>query len=84
MPDDATLAYMYSPFDAEVMGRFKDRVVQDFARRGITLLYWNPQFVEVFLDDPRFSTHVVDLRSVLDPRIQGTHRRFAVVRLPPA
>ena len=84
MPDDATLAYMYSPFDAAVMARFRDHVAERFARSGVTLLYWNPQFVDVFFDDPRFDTHLVELRSVLDPRIQGMHRRFAVVRLAPA
>jgi Methyltransferase domain len=83
LPDDATLAYLYSPFGAKVMGRFKDHVAERFARSGITLLYWNPQFVDVFFADRRFTTHLVDLRSVLDPRIRGTHRRFAVVRLPP-
>jgi hypothetical protein len=84
MPDDATLAYLYSPFGAETMRAFKDHVAARFAPAGITLLYWNPQFVEVFFDDPRFRTHMVDLIAVLDPRIQGMHRRFAVVELPPA
>jgi SAM-dependent methyltransferase len=84
LPDDATLAYMYSPFNAATMARFKEHVAERFAGKDITLLYWNPQFVDAFFDDPRFSTHMVDLRSVLDPRIQGTHRRFAVVRLAPA
>jgi hypothetical protein len=84
MPDDATLAYMYSPFGAAVLGRFKDHIAERFEGRGITALYWNPQFVDIFFDDPRFSTHMVDLVSVLDPRIEGTHRRFAVIRRPPA
>lgn len=83
MPDDATVAYMYSPFDASVMARFKEHVAERFAARGLTLLYWNPQFVDLFFGDERFRTHLVDLRSVLDPRIDGTHRRFAVVRLSP-
>jgi hypothetical protein len=84
MPDDATLVYMYSPFDAAVMARFKEHLAERFAAKGLTLLYWNPQFVEVFLADRRFDVGMVELRSVLDPRIDGTHRRFAVVRLSPA
>lgn len=83
MPHDATLVYMYSPFGAEIMARFKERLADQFAGKGIKLLYWNPQFVDVFLADPRFSTYSVELRAVLDPRIEGTHRRFAVVRLAP-
>ena len=81
MPDDATVAYMYSPFGVEIMGRFKERVAEEYAGRGVTLLYWNPQFVEVFLADSRFDTEVHELPSGLDPRLQGMHRRFAVVRL---
>jgi hypothetical protein len=81
MPDDATIGYMYSPFGLEIMGRFKQRIAERDTGRRFELLYWNPQFVEVFLGDPRFDTEVLDLPSELDPRLRGMHRRFAVVRL---
>jgi hypothetical protein len=81
MPADATLAYLYSPFSRDVMRRFKEHLVERFGHRGITALYWNPQFVDVFDEDPRWSTNSVELVEVRDPRIAGTHRRYAVLRL---
>jgi len=81
MPADATLGYMYSPFDAAVMGRFKEHVARRFAGRGFRLLYWNPQFVAVFVGDPRFETQVVELPPGTDSRLQGTHRRYASIAL---
>ena len=83
MPDDATLVYMYSPFSADVMRRFKAHLFERFAHRGITLLYWNPDFVGVFEDDARWSTNLVELVDVVDRRIAGAHRRYAVVTLEP-
>jgi 16S rRNA A1518/A1519 N6-dimethyltransferase RsmA/KsgA/DIM1 with predicted DNA glycosylase/AP lyase activity len=84
LPDDATVAYMYNPFGYELTARFKERLAERYAGHRFTLLYWNPEFVEAFLGDPRFDTEVLSLPPGLDPRLEGTHRRFAVVRLAPA
>lgn len=81
MPAEATLGYMYSPFGPEIMGRFKEHVVRRYAGRGFRLLYWNPEFVEVFVGDPRFETEVLELPPGTDSRLQGTHRRYAVIAL---
>ena len=80
MPDDATIAYLYSPFSASVMERFKAHLVDRFGERGITLLYWNPQYVEVFLNDPSWTTRLVELTDVADPRIAGSHGWYAVIQ----
>jgi hypothetical protein len=52
-----------------------------YAGRGFRLLYWNPQFVEVFVGDPRFATEVLELPAETDARLQGTHRRYATIAL---
>jgi SAM-dependent methyltransferase len=83
LPDDATIVYMYSPFSRDVMARFKEHVAQRFAGKGLTMLYLNPAFVDVFEGDQRFATEVSEL-PILDPRIEGRQRRLAVVRLAPA
>ncbi len=83
VPDDATLLYLYSPFDQATMRRLKSDLEQRFATRGITALYWNPQFVDAFENDPRWTTELIELADLGDPRIAGTHRRYAVVQLPP-
>jgi SAM-dependent methyltransferase len=83
LPDDATVVYMYSPFSRDLMARFKEHVAQRFVGKGLTMLYLNPAFVDVFNQDPRFGTEIVEL-PILDPRIEGRQRRLAVVRLAPA
>ena len=80
-PAHATLGYMYSPFDTAVMGRFKEHVARRFAGRGFRLLDWNPQFVAVFVGDPRFETQMFELPPGTDSRLQGTHRRYASIAL---
>ena len=83
VPDDATLLYLYSPFDQATMQRLKSDLERRFGERGIVALYWNPQFVDVFEDDPRWIAEVIELTEVGDPRIGGTHARYAVVQLEP-
>jgi hypothetical protein len=65
------------------MERFREHVARRFAGKGLTMLYLNPAFVDVFEGDPRFAAEVSEL-PILDPRIEGRHRRLAVVRLAPA
>ena len=83
VPGDATLLYLYNPFDGPATERFKADLVARFGDRGITLLYWNAEYLEVFERDARWRTHMVDLGDVGDPRIGGTHGRYAVVTLEP-
>jgi SAM-dependent methyltransferase len=84
VPDDATLLYMYNPFDRAATTRFKDNLARKFCGRGITALYWNPQWLEVFEGDPRWTTQLIELTEVSDPRIGGMDRKYAVVALRPA
>jgi hypothetical protein len=83
IPDDATLLYLYNPFDGPTMQRFKSMLVERFRRRGITLLYWNTEALDVWRDDPRWDVDLVELDDVSDPRIGGTHDHYAVVSLAP-
>jgi hypothetical protein len=84
VPDDATLLYLYSPFDWPTMQRLKSDIEQRFAPRGITALYWNPYAADVFQDHPRWTVQIIELGDVGDPRIGGTHGRYAVVQLRPS
>ena len=82
MPEDATLLYMYNPLDAPTTERFKAMLVERFGRRGITVIYWNTQWLDLWREDPDFEVDVVPLDDVADPRIGGTHGHYAVIRLP--
>lgn len=83
IPSDATLLYMYSPFDGPAMERFKTMLAERFGRRGLTLLYWNTWYVDVFVRDEDWSVDFVALDDVRDPRIGGTHGHYCVVSLHP-
>lgn len=83
IPPDATLLYMYSPFDRPAMERFRAMLAERFAARGITLLYWNADYVDVFRDDPDWKVDTVALHDVPDPRIGGSHGSYAAVTLRP-
>jgi len=65
------------------MERFKAMLVERFRRRGITLLYWNTEYVDVFRGDDDWRIDSVALDHVGDPRIGGTHSHYAVVSLRP-
>ena len=81
IPSDATLLYMYSPFDRPAVERFKAMLVERFAQRGITLLYWNAQYVDVFRGDPDWDVEIIALDDVPDRRIGGSHGYYAAISL---
>jgi methyltransferase family protein len=81
IPSDATLLYLYNPFDRPAMERLKAMLVERFAQRGITLLYWNAEYVDVFRGDPDWDVEMVALDDLPDPRIGGSHGYYAAVSL---
>jgi SAM-dependent methyltransferase len=53
-PDDGTLFYLYNPFDAPVMARFKHRLKESLSRRTLgeaTVIYNNCRHARVFSED---------------------------------
>jgi len=66
LPADGTLFYLFNPFDANVMTRFRDALVA--ARADVPgrtrIVYYNVKALEVFEDDPRFTVRRID-----DPRL---------------
>ena len=49
LPADGTLFYMYNPFDAAVMTRFRDRMLSLFrGRRDVRIVYVNHEHLDVF------------------------------------
>ena len=62
---DGTLFYLFNPFEAEVMERFRDRLAEVRAGRGRTrIVYYNVKALDLFEDDPRFAVTPLD-----DPRL---------------
>lgn len=53
-PSDGTVFYLFNPFNADVMRKFKDRLKECIAHRAIgeaTVLYYNCRHAEVFAKD---------------------------------
>lgn len=66
LPADATVFYLFNPFDEPVVRRFATAVLEqsvtpEDARRRI--IYSRPKFVEVFREDPRFQIDPIALKS---------------------
>jgi SAM-dependent methyltransferase len=53
-PDEGTLFYLFNPFDAQAMMRFKDRLKESVTHRTMceaTVIYYNCRHAEVFAKD---------------------------------
>jgi SAM-dependent methyltransferase len=64
LPADGTLFYLFNPFDADVMERFRDRLAELRAGRGARIVYYNVKALDLFEEDPRFEVRPLD-----DPRL---------------
>jgi hypothetical protein len=56
LPPDGTKFYLWNPFGAEVMRRFKSRLVETCGHRGnVTLIYYYSKEIHVFEGDPNWT-----------------------------
>ncbi len=55
IPAEATLFYLYNPFSAATMIRFKDLLRDKFAGKRILILYVNHAHLDVFVGDPAWT-----------------------------
>ncbi|MGE5416600.1 MAG: class I SAM-dependent methyltransferase [Acidobacteriota bacterium] len=56
VPLEASIFYLYNPFVGTIVKRYKDRLEELFyARKPITIVYHNPIYLEVFLNDPKWT-----------------------------
>ena len=72
IPDDGTFFYLYNPFTEEKVIEFESRIAASPARGRLRVVYYNPNFLEVFRTD-RWARRVVQLNGMLD---RGTLKRF--------
>jgi SAM-dependent methyltransferase len=65
LPDQATLLYLWNPFDENVMRRFKETVIEKYGRIGslgrLRIVYHHCRHADVWTDDPRCRTEAIDL-----------------------
>ena len=61
LPPEGTFFFLYSPFDRQVMTRFRDQVWSEVRRLDdLRILYFNSRFLDVFRDDPRWHIRTLE------------------------
>ncbi len=80
LPADATLLYLFNPFEEEDVRRFVERVIELYSARGVTVLYYNCKHVHCFEERREFTVDV--LRPGGDS--SAPFDRLAVIELAPS
>lgn len=62
LPDQGTLFFLYNPFNRDCTQGFLNRL-NEFASDTTRVLYSNPRYCDVFVEDPAWSVEVVSLES---------------------
>jgi SAM-dependent methyltransferase len=75
LPKEGTYFYLYNPFEREVVAAFKKRLLQVRGDRPTTIVYYNPQYIDLFLGDPHWEVTVQRL-----PLPLMEDMRLAVIR----
>lgn len=73
IPREGTIFYMYNPFNAEIMERFKNQLIE-MNMLDIKLVYLNAVYIEVFENDPDWCVQRIN------GRISALHPTALIVR----
>ena len=83
LPGDGTLFFLFNPFEGDVMARFKDTAMAQFAGRAdVRFVYLRPLELAMFKDDPQWLVEEHEIpQAALDLRYRDkpSHRRFAIL-----
>jgi hypothetical protein len=83
LPPDGTLFFLFNPFEGEVMARFKQRAMMQFAGRSdVRFVYLRPLELAMFKNDGHWWVEEHEIpREALDARYRDTpsHRRYAIL-----
>jgi hypothetical protein len=81
IPADATLFYLFNPFDAAVMARFRDRVRQVCTRPAdLRIIYFAPTALEVFAGDTQWTMEELAVDTAGLAEVKDRHRQYVVLR----
>jgi SAM-dependent methyltransferase len=68
VPADASVFYLFNPFDEPVLGRFVDAVADRVTNlQRVRIVYYHARFVDVLRADPRFTVEEIELPSGSQP-----------------
>lgn len=67
IPDNATIFYLFNPFNSSVMDMFKQSLIEKFFAKdkgwihSFSIIYYNPVCANSFLEDDRFSCVKIEM-----------------------
>jgi SAM-dependent methyltransferase len=70
IPYDATIFYMFNPFDENIMYNFKKQIEEIFKGRKITIIYYNPKHISLFYNDLQWHVEIFDAEGY------GDHNKY--------
>lgn len=81
LPQDGTLFFLFNPFDAATLARFKARL-RELGQSGPErrVLYYAPVHLEVFAEDPEWCVTVHQVRPPPAGKFEERHARLAEIR----
>jgi hypothetical protein len=80
IPRDATCFYLFNPFDARAMTRFRDALTSRIARlERVRIVYYAPTCLDVWDRNPRWSVELCQLSPDGLRRCAERHRLFALI-----
>lgn len=82
LPEEGTLFFLFNPFDAAIMTRFKARLAEMCRGRSRPprVLYYAPLHLEVFGDDPDWKVTVHPVTPTKAGKFEERHARLAEIR----
>jgi len=72
LPKDATLFYIFNPFNVDMVKQLISKLDQIYIDKSIRIIYYNPQGIREFAKDPKWDISVFpqpDMPSTYRPRI---------------
>jgi len=84
IPKEATVFYLFNPFEEKLMIRFRDKLKELFrGKKNIMIIYYRPLQLQVFENDTVWSIEEFEIpQNALDCRYDGcslSYRKYAVI-----
>jgi hypothetical protein len=75
IPEDATIFYLFNPFKREVTQKFKQKIIETFVNKSITIIYCNCEFIDEFYSDRLWNIEMIHFPKSL------TDHKAAIIKL---
>lgn len=83
IPRDGNIFYLYNPFIEPIVRNFKEKLEELFYlnKNSITVIYHNPWYLRVFLNDPKWTVNFHHLKPKIFSKLLLIHQDTAIIKL---